>query len=137
MKKVFVDTAYWLALLVKGDQYHAHAVAWSEIVTPPLVTTQAVLFEVADALTIPPVREMAAQFLDSATSDPQLTIVTADRTLLGEAIELFCERPDKDWGLTDCLSFVVMQQYGLTASLTCDQHFVQAGFRALLLEKPR
>jgi predicted nucleic acid-binding protein len=41
-------------------------------------------------------------------------------------------RPDKAWSLTDCISFVVMNQHGLTEALTGDHHFEQAGFTALL-----
>ncbi len=49
-------------------------------------------------------------------------------------MELYRHRPDKEWGTTDCISFVVMQDYGLTEALTTDEHFKQAGFRALLIE---
>jgi uncharacterized protein len=44
-------------------------------------------------------------------------------------------RKDKAWGLTDCISFVVMQDQNLTVALTADRHSVQADFRALLLEE--
>lgn len=50
------------------------------------------------------------------------------------AMHLFQSRSDKEWGLVDCLSFVVMQSQGVTQALSADHHFVQAGFRALLLE---
>ncbi len=39
---------------------------------------------------------------------------------------------DKAWGLVDCISFGVMRKAGVTAALTFDQHFVQAGFQALM-----
>ena len=48
------------------------------------------------------------------------------------ATHLFAERPDKDWSLTDCISFVVMQEQGICEALTADHHFEQAGFVALL-----
>ena len=48
--------------------------------------------------------------------------------------ELFVQHSDKSWTLVDCISFVVMQERGITEALTADRHFVQAGFRALLLE---
>jgi len=47
-------------------------------------------------------------------------------------VDLFAQRQDKDWSLTDCLSFVVMQDEGITQALTGDKHFEQAGFTALL-----
>jgi uncharacterized protein len=55
-------------------------------------------------------------------------------TLLQEAMTLYSERGDKNWGLTDCVSFVLMRQEGVTEALTADVHFRQAGFRAMLLE---
>jgi predicted nucleic acid-binding protein len=54
--------------------------------------------------------------------------------LVQEARSLYCARPDTDWGLTDCVSFVLMKQEGITEALTADVHFRQAGFTALLLE---
>lgn len=47
---------------------------------------------------------------------------------------MYSRHTDKTWGLVDCISFVAMQERGITEALTADRHFVQAGFRALLLE---
>jgi predicted nucleic acid-binding protein len=49
---------------------------------------------------------------------------------------MYRDRPDKAWSLTDCISFEVMREAGLTDALTADEHFRQAGFRAVLLEEP-
>lgn len=62
----------------------------------------------------------------------ELTIVPASRQLLDEGVALYESRPDKDWSLTDCISFVVMQRIGISEALTADHHFEQAGFLALL-----
>jgi predicted nucleic acid-binding protein len=61
-------------------------------------------------------------------------VVSVDTALLGRALELYGARPDKDWGLTDCISFTVMSENSLIDAATADFHFVQAGYRALLLE---
>ena len=47
-------------------------------------------------------------------------------------MQMMAARKDKDWSLTDCISFVVMHERGLPDALTTDKHFEQAGFRALL-----
>ena len=48
---------------------------------------------------------------------PDIIIVPADQALLQEGFALFAQRPDKDWSLTDCISFVVMQREGTTEAL--------------------
>ncbi len=52
------------------------------------------------------------------------------------AVQWDQNRAGKDWGITDCSSFVVMSERGLSEALTTDEHFRQAGFRALLREEP-
>jgi predicted nucleic acid-binding protein len=47
-------------------------------------------------------------------------------------MDLYERRPDKDWSLTDCISFIVMKEKKLTEALTTDHHFEQAGFAVLL-----
>ena len=64
--------------------------------------------------------------------NPGVTIVPANTEVFEQGVELYSRRPDKSWSLTDCISFVVMQRYGLTDALTGDHHFEQAGFRVLL-----
>ena len=59
-------------------------------------------------------------------------IVPASQDVFEQGVELFENRLDKDWSLTDCISFIVMRERGLTEALTGDHHFEQAGFRALL-----
>jgi hypothetical protein len=52
--------------------------------------------------------------------------------LFAAGVELYATRPDKEWSLTDCISFVVMEREGLTDALTGDRHFEQSGFKVLL-----
>jgi hypothetical protein len=51
---------------------------------------------------------------------------------MDRGLALYAARPDKEWSLTDCVSFLVMQDHGVTEALTADHHFEQAGFVALL-----
>jgi uncharacterized protein len=60
------------------------------------------------------------------------TIVPPTQTLFEQGIAYYAARADKDWSLTDCISFIVMAEQQITEALTGDHHFEQAGFRALL-----
>jgi uncharacterized protein len=77
----------------------------------------------------------AVRLLSALERDPKVEIVPLSEHLCARAFELYRERPDKEWGLTDCVSFVVMQDRALGQALTTDEHFEQAGFRALLREQ--
>jgi predicted nucleic acid-binding protein len=73
--------------------------------------------------------------LFSLEADPSVEIIPLTDQLYFRALQLFQEREDKEWGLTDCISFVVMDDEGITEALTADGHFRQAGFHALLLDE--
>jgi uncharacterized protein len=77
-------------------------------------------------------RETFATIVQQLKDDPDTTIVAAEQRLFEQALNLFQSRSDKSWSLTDCTSFVVMQERSLTEALTQDHHFEQAGFIALL-----
>ena len=65
-------------------------------------------------------------------TDEAVTIIPPDAALFDRGLALYASRLDKDWSLTDCISFVAMQEQGLEEALTGDQHFAQAGFSVLL-----
>ena len=135
MYEVFLDTSFAIALSAITDQNHAKAVNLAEQIELQnlyLVTTQAILLEIGNALSKQRYRTAAIQLLESLESDPNVQIVLLTNELYSAAFELFRNRQDKEWGLIDCVSFVVMQNRGITEALTADEHFNQAGFRALL-----
>jgi predicted nucleic acid-binding protein len=96
------------------------------------VTTVWVLTELADALSDPAWRHEFIDLLGFLRSHPRITIVPADQTLFEAGVGLYASRADKEWSLTDCISFTVMNEYGIRDALTGDHHFEQAGFRVLL-----
>src|SRR5688500_16253317 len=98
-----------------------------------LITSEFVLTEIADGLSSIAFRKAAARAIGLFRSDPNVQIVPVSSTLFDRALELFEARGDKSWGLTDCTSFVVMKDGGVTDALTTDQHFEQAGFNSLLI----
>src|SRR5712691_9917545 len=131
-RAAFLDTVHILALLNPRDALHERALAASEEAPARLVTTEAVLMEVADALCLPATRPWAVDAIDDLRKDPDVTCVPMGGKLFAKAFDLYRQRPDKDWSLTDCASFVVMADMKLADALTADVHFEQAGFRALL-----
>jgi uncharacterized protein len=132
MKSVFADTFYFLALLNERDTAHKRAVTVSRTPGMSLVTTELVLIELADALCKPPQRDEVRTLWNVVEADPSFQLVRATSELIQRGRKLYRERPDKEWPLTDCISFVVMQDQGLSEALTADHHFEQAGFKALL-----
>jgi predicted nucleic acid-binding protein len=130
--RVFADTYFYLALLNTRDTHHRRVVEFVGTFEAGVVTTQWVLTEVADAFArIPQRRELRAKF-QILTEDPKTHIVEATSVLFERGLALYDARPDKHWPLTDCISFLVMEEEGLTEALTGDRHFEQAGFKALL-----
>jgi predicted nucleic acid-binding protein len=135
--EVFLDTSYALALSAPTDQFHEKALRLAtelEAARTRLVTTRAVLLEIGNALSRMRYRAAAIRLLRALEADPNVLVLPLSEELYGRALQLFCSRPGKEWGLIDCAAFVVMAERAITSSLTADEHFQQCGFRALLRE---
>ena len=132
MRTVFADSFYFLALWNADDRGHAKALAFTSGYREAMLTTDWVVVELGDALARPPNRERFLRLFQVLQQQPELTIIPASRLLLQQGLNLYENRPDKEWSLTDCISFAVMQKEGLTEALTGDKHFEQAGYVALL-----
>jgi predicted nucleic acid-binding protein len=130
---IFADASYYVALLSPRDQHHQDAVRVSSTLRRPIVVTEFVLIEVTNALASVESRGRAVALWTHLQNDPSVTVVPASSGLVARGVELYSRRQDKHWSLTDCISFVVMQERGLAESLAADHHFEQAGFVALLL----
>jgi uncharacterized protein len=121
------------------DQYHGDALAWHVYLLKSravIVTTEAVCWEWLNAMSAAPTRKIAAEGLKQIRRDPRIEVITHTEELTEAAVHLFSNRSDKDWSLTDCLSFVVMERRNTRDALTADNHFEQAGFQALLSALP-
>src|ERR1051326_5784838 len=127
-ERFFLDTVFIQASLNRADQYHAKAVALASRVrdAAAVLTTEAILTETANALSTIN-RAGVVRFIEQAYRTSNIQIVSIDTPLFQRALHLYGSRPDKQWGLTDCISFVVMQDQNLRDALTADKHFIQAG----------
>lgn len=131
MNAVFADTFFYQALLDARDPAHATALAHSKS-RRAIITTEFVLLELGNACARAEDHADYLALLAGIRASPRTRIVPLDSGLWQRGLDLFAARPDKNWSLTDCISFVVMTDEGLTEALTGDGHFEQAGFKALL-----
>jgi uncharacterized protein len=132
MRTVFADTFYFIAQFSPEDQAHARAMKFTQSFQGRMLTTDWVMVDLADAFAQLPNRARFVTIYEQLQTTDELTIVPAERPLLQEGFKLYADRRDKEWSLTDCLSFVVAARTGITEALTGDHHFEQAGYVALL-----
>jgi len=135
---VFLDTGFAIALLSPRDTFHQSAnrvAAEMKQHGVRVVTSDAVLLEIGAALAKISYRPAAVKLIAALRTDPAVDIIAMDSHLFAAAFELFAQRQDKEWSLTDCLSFVIMEQRGIKQALAADEHFAQAGLMPLLLDR--
>lgn len=132
MKAVFGDSLYFLALLNPRDAYHQRAVEFARAWRGVIVTTRWVLAEVCDGLSNPANRGLATVLVKRVSSAERFRLLRSSDDLFDRGFELYRQRADKEWSLTDCISFVVMADEKINEALTGDRHFEQAGFVVLL-----
>lgn len=133
--EVFVDTSFLIALTNSRDEDHQYALTLYQRLESQgtrKITSEYVLMELGDGLSRFRVRHLAQQVIESVQEDDTFEVIPASTDLFIQALQLFQSRPDKEWGMTDCSSFIIMQQMDLYAALTADHHFEQAGFLSLL-----
>ena len=130
----FIDTNFITALVNERDELHAKALELSErFEGQKFLLTDAILLESGNALA-KRFRTEIIDIIDQFQNSADVEIVRLDPEIFEAGFNLFKQHTDKTWGLVDCISFVVMNERGITEALTFDQHFVQAGFRALMKE---
>ena len=135
MKRVFADACYWIALLNPKDRLHEVAQQVSKELGPcRFVTSEMVLVELLNGLGRfgDDKRKVAAETVKSLGSNPNVEIVPQTSLLFQSAVKRYASRLDKEWGATDCASFLLMEEKGLSEALTADHHFRQAGFTILM-----
>ncbi|MCA1964175.1 MAG: hypothetical protein LDL31_09555 [Prosthecobacter sp.] len=130
--KIFADTSWFQAILSTRDEHHQAAVAASRLPWTLLITTEFVLLELGAAFSKPEDRADYLLIDKMVRTRADVLLIPATSELLQRGRDLFAARPDKAWSLTDCVSFVVMQDHEVADALTTDRHFTQAGYRALL-----
>lgn len=132
MKTYFADTYYYRALFDPRDEHHERVTNWTKGKRYRTVTTEFVLTEVGDEFRKSPLRAVFLVVLEQLRKDGLVEIVPAAPEWVEQGVDHYRKYGDKEWGLTDCISFVVMASRGVDEALTGDRHFEQAGFQAIL-----
>ncbi len=138
MRRVFADTAYWIALVNVKDDWRKAAWELSQSLTAvQLVTTDMVLAELLNYFAEKGqyLRDQAVRMVDRISQDTQVEVVPQTRESFASGFDLYRKRPDKGYSLTDCVSMKTMERLQITDVLTPDAHFAQERFRALMLDK--
>jgi predicted nucleic acid-binding protein len=134
---IFVDTGYLLAVLNPRDELYDRAQRWAAAIREPLVTTEYVLWELVNTLSDPVDRPKAYAAVAEIRTSGSWELIHATPSLFAAGLALHHERLDKQWSLTDCITFTIMRERSLQQALAHDHHFEQAGFQALLRRDPR
>lgn len=101
-----------------------------------MLTTQMALTETLNHVSRhgPQARDEVGELVRDLDQQPGVEIVPQTDEQFRAAVEFYLQREDQRWSLTDCASFLVMQERGITEALAYDRDFEQAGFVALLRE---
>jgi predicted nucleic acid-binding protein len=128
MRRVFVDSWFLIALIDRTDSHYSVVRRLDRrFPAANLVTTDGVLMEfLAFFAGDSHLRQVAAKMTRRAFRE--YLVLPADRSLFLRALQRYELRPDKEYSLVDCLSMIVMEDFGIQHVLTNDHHFEQAGF---------
>ncbi|MDQ2808228.1 MAG: PIN domain-containing protein [Chloroflexota bacterium] len=130
MEAVLLDTNYLVALELVTEQSHQAAERhWQSLQgkLPSLITTTYIFDEVMTFFNSRGQHQRAVKVGNSLRSS-FVELVHVDEALFEVGWAYFVQHADKAYSLTDCISFVLMAQRGITTAFTFDHHFAQAGF---------
>ena len=135
MAVVFADAGYFIARMDRRDSLHERAEALFRDLEPfEIVTTEMVLVEVLNHFSGAGenIKSIVTQLTLDMEENPDVEIVPQTHESFRAARDLYASRQDQTWSLTDCASFIAMEERGITEALAFDRDFEQAGYVALL-----
>jgi predicted nucleic acid-binding protein len=135
MSKVFADSVYWIALINPRDQWrHAALEASRKLPDCTIYTTDEVLVETLNhfAEAGSHFRQIVSREIERTLLAPEIFILDATHDNFLSGLEMFRDRPDKGYSVTDCISMLAMSEHRTANGLTHDDHFTQEGFTTLL-----
>jgi len=135
MDKVFIDSAAFVAISNKNDQFHKMAVEINKsllISKVRYITTNFILDESITILRLRIGHASTVDFHEKIIKSGLIEIIHISELIEEQAWHIFKKFSDKEFSFTDCTSFAVMKEHKITASFTNDHHFEQMGFEVLI-----
>ena len=135
MKLIFADSSGWLGLVNTTDSFHEKATRIYDSKYAEgcnFITHQGILLEVGNSLSGLRFRQSAVGLKNKLEKSHRVEVRQLDDELYEAGWQLYAERTDKNWGIVECISFVLMERLNISEALTADKHFEQAGFIKLL-----
>lgn len=140
MNTVFLDTSFLLAASLHSDQYHEIAAEyWRQLETEKVsfLTTSYIFDETVTFLNSRGKHSKAVQVGEKLLTGVEVTLIHVDVRLFDRAWADFRRYDDKRYSLTDCVSFLVMTDYGVARAAAFDNDFVRAGFVREPTDRPK
>jgi len=133
--KYFLDTSFVIALFNKNDKFHRKGIDLQKSFTDAdnFVLSDAIILEIANSLSHPTFRQDIVAFIKAIRKNDNFIIYPINPEIIDKGLKIYSTYKDKYWGLVDCISFSLMKNENISLALTTDNHFKQAGFKALLL----
>jgi len=136
-RTVLLDTSFVVALENRDDPLHATARQLDQELLQEnavLLLHWGILLEIGDGYARLGRRSKGIELLARFEQEQGYEVYPLTDDVMRQAATLYRSRRDKEWGLTDCVSFALMRELQVTHALTADVHFRQAGFVAMLLD---
>ncbi|MEW5785677.1 MAG: PIN domain-containing protein [Bacillota bacterium] len=134
MKKLFVDTSGWVAVVNRRDQYHEEAKNYYKHAFKKygiLLTTNLVAAETYILLRLDCGWSTASSWWEKINTSLKIKMIYADAGTMFDAFSLLQKYSDHPFSLTDAVSFITMRQSGIDEAFAFDNHFTVAGYQKL------
>jgi len=131
MTLVFADTFYWIALLNPRDDWHQIVLTYTyQHPNQTIITTDGIIEEVLNYASSRGslMKQKALLLYKKMLQEPSIEVISYSSQLRDLGLQLYEQRLDKGYSLTDCISMIVMRQRGIQEVLSHDKHFLQEGF---------
>ena len=131
MKRLFVDTGAWYALVDKKDPDHKDAAAFIKANSIPLITTNFIFDETVTLLRRRLGWKITGKFGKKLKSSGFVSLSVVNNDDEEEAWKIFLKYRDKDFSYTDCTSFAFMKRHKLDKVFSFDVHFKTMKFHVV------